>query len=677
MIPTTTIIATNENDVARAIVFVGFAKKRYKTMQETGISKKTIVINDGYGDIYIHLNPLSNFIKIEVSSLSCLYLVYSKHVSSFFDDTGSQVLTYRIKKDKDSNVDKLSSEDINHNGTVTVNGFNLVAQPGSGSTFYVTLAHNLVLENYIDSPDYSGIVLYERSKYWGFRETVTAGDAYMESYYTGSNQAYLPTAGKITGALNARCNYVYGADGLILYEDLQIEGNNLGSGYFYISWNPHERPLIDWFTRCKQYLRGTDGKLIPDSSGGYQYEMVDSPVIASTFEEGFYKDDGYNWKYHSIIAIIGHGKALICSTARTQLKSPFGMNKDQTVSFTGTKIFTTYYWCASRNQEVIYSTVTTTYSGSTKTNKEEGLDNWQEELRLGDYVILNVKASESKSRIVEFNFSLSGIMPAWIKITSESRDYQFAQNCPNVGMGSGLTTSTAMLLGSLSLSGAGSDIQVKTKTVKTLYGNKDTMVWDTNQTIGSIYEYSYIGGRDINVLMYDNKDEDDCFIIFYKYTEYNDTSSYDKNVVPPVTGTAFGSISVSRTHKFYLSYKLPDNDPITEFIDSYNETRTGHYVVNGEFLPDYAEPISDNYTASGIYIYNASCQINTNFMVYTYCLADAYDDDRGYIRFTFTKRIIGLIAIKNDGYKKEFTFYDDDKRLEEFAHDNIAAIGVF
>jgi hypothetical protein len=704
-------------DVIGGVGCVPFAKKKLKQLKQL-MSERGLVVGDtrilvpdaasgGTVTVFVHSSPVMDLIRIRgVGEKLFIFLVYAPHVydANEVNNPKYKILAYTLSiKDKAVTGLKAASKDLSKIVEAFNGSTSLVVQSSpDGKQHYALMPHNFSAQQYIDFSTSDG------SNNYVWSSTIKE---FMGRYYIGSNMAYRPnTNGKgytkggtwtapvydekgnlvtpgLSGAYardhcqKARHTFrtvtvkVDGKDTKKTIYDLDIESVLIGQAVFYtdLSGGDRYRPLYKNYIRYRE----TPAAVVipPDETDAQRKARVDASLkdpkyirgtlLNTDTTQGDYGKDGYALKYTVGIAALDKDKALMRDV---EVKYS---SETRTESVTVTrKLVTSGYQVDPRNgQSVLQGRITDTGSQIVNITVVRQQSDVKESLKIGDVSLESLTKTQKFDLAAGFETDLAGSYGTYshnashVVETHPEAYMSFASQSYAIrDLGGSLVS--GYYSGGFPVIGEGQVLDYYQYLVK---GVKQT-TWG-KFTAPTSYKTSIKGGGGINVLMFDNYNGDDTWIIFYKVETYNNSGEQGKP-----TGGVYGVFTTETLTTYKMAYRLKGGAVVNKTMATSTVSGGGKYVLGGYAnLQVVAQGDPDMSRTSGEFIGAVSCQIGQGIIAYT---CNVYENERK----KFKRRVMGIINIDckelKPGVVFETELKDDDARLKDFKHDRLAAVGV-
>ncbi|MBF0607546.1 MAG: hypothetical protein HQL61_08370 [Magnetococcales bacterium] len=386
--------------------------------------------------------------------------------------------------------------------------------------------------------------------------------------------------GALAYSFNARRNYVLNAqDKSVESMDFCWKSTHLGFGLFYVGLMAYNggigRAKVRWYIQYKDTPNGQwkVGALI-----GEDYEAPDPSA------------DGYSWKFHVPIAALSPTKALLKTVRKEQAYSIFGARQ------VGIDV----------NINVLRRCSSDVRQGSFTLPCEFGKTYYYESLHMGSISIEELTYSEIHESYPDI------MIEFWMVPLVSTRAW--CGDWPNYLVDFNATVTVSGNPG------------IALPVLKIYYDGS---------TIHPAYAEGHLksqnkGKKDLHVMMYDNINADDTFIVFYVYTE----------------------VDVTEERSGFKLVNQGTNSSTTHY--------TMAYRLKGGGLTKVALASGKNSVGA------VSCQIYKDLIAYTY---------RYYEQDKFQHRVTGIINIAS-GQRDEFISHDNEPQLAGFPLSGLAAIGL-
>ncbi|MBF0345275.1 MAG: hypothetical protein HQL06_13730 [Nitrospirae bacterium] len=525
-----------------------------------------------------HKKPLT-LILIHIAQTDAPFAVLTK------DDY--RVLTYKIVYKNATPTQLLPVNQKIKTLSIEDAGQNLVIQ-SSTSEILATLPSVFTFNPLIDNTD-------AMDRTWA-----AIDELFGQSRRIGSAKAMVPDTNKLVFSYNARRNYV--SDSLhtpslegsgksratVTSMDFRWRSTHLGFGLFYVGLLPYNggvgRAKVRWHI---QYREPSDP------------QWKDGILIGEDYEDPNPFDDGYTWKYHLPIAALSPTKALLKTVKKEQLKSRFGgrlVRIDVHIDV--------LHRCSREIREAVFYWPC-----------EFGLTYYYETLKMGDITLENLTYSEYTLKHQNIDIE-SWMVPVVANKT-------WCGDWPNY---------LVDFQAAINLTGADG---MNLPTLKMYYDGKTIhpAIADGH------FKHENTGDRDLHVMMYDNLEADDTFIVFYMFN--NSTVRLEGYYEPGIMAVN-NRANESTTH-YMMAYRLKGSELKKRRLASLSQDGAATTSIDA-----------------------VSCQIHRGYIVYTYRL---------YAKGVFKHRVIGIINI-NSGQEDEFISYDKEPKLVDFRLSGLAAIGL-
>ncbi|MBF0591206.1 MAG: hypothetical protein HQL02_03875, partial [Nitrospirae bacterium] len=426
----------------------------------------------------------------KATSLILIHIATTNDPLAALTQDDYRVLTYRIVIEQGS-VIKLTPVDLKLKQlTIEDAGQSLVIQ-SSPRDVLATLPSIFTYNPLIDNTD-------GMDRTWGAQDNL-----FGQNRVIGSLRAMMPQSKTLGYSYNARCNYILNPQnnsgslltvagsgslltvagsgslltvaGSVLSMDFCLKFTHMGFGLFYVGLMPYNggngRGKARWEI---QYKDTPDGQWQTGSLIGEDHEDPD-PFA-----------DGYTWMFYLPVAVLSPTLALFRTVRKEQVYSIFGVRQ------VAIKV----------KIDVLHRCSSETRQGNFAWPCEFGLTYYYETLKMGNITIEELEYQESTQKYQSID-----IEPWMVGITSERA---WCGDWPNylVDFVAVVTTSSfpGITLPRLTMSYDG----------KTIHGaHADGHFKNENN-----------GDKDLHVIMYDNINADDTFIVFYTYTEIYFISGY-------------------------------------------------------------------------------------------------------------------------------------------------------
>jgi hypothetical protein len=670
-------------DVIGGETYMPFAKKKLRQlkrlMNERGqtVGNTRILVPDAdSGDkvvVFVQSGPGMDLIRIRGGKKKLfIFLVFAPHVSDAYEVDGLnyKILAFKLSIE-DKTVNGLETLGRDFKAVETLNGSaSLVVQSSpDGKKHYALMPHNFSISPWLDelTPDATDNYVWESSK-----------NQFMGRYYIGSNMAYRPNAngkGYFKGEYRtdlppggyvldncARARNTFrtvdeaagGKKTKKTFYDFDIESIIVGQVIVYAMMGDVRYRMLR-----KNYIR-------------YR-ETLDGPFIRGLFVgadeySGEYGKDGFSYKYHVPVAVLDKDKALV----RTYGYKITVETKQEMVTVTDNLVRSTFQIDPESGQTVCISKITeVTHRDFYVTVSRQG-STINEDLKIGDTTLETLNKNIITDDGPGFTADLYGNKTGWV-VDSTKTEYP-GKFIPEAYLGYGLydrsgSSVSGYYSGSFPITGKAPARDGWTNVIPGVY----QPIWGSFAAYKS-FKTSTTGAGGINVMMYDNFDGDDLWIVFYKTEAYADEGEYTGRAIDGV----YGLYKTSTTATYHMAYRVKDDKGektvVKKILAVSNVSGGGKYVLGGYAnLSIVTQPDPDLTRISGELAGAVSCQIGQGIIAYTY---NVYEAERG----RFKRRVIGIIDIDRKGLAPGSVFetdvQDDDPRLEDFKHDHLAALGV-
>ncbi|MBF0337079.1 MAG: hypothetical protein HQL05_04535 [Nitrospirae bacterium] len=513
-----------------------------------------------------------------------------------------RVLTYKIITSAGSTVQLKPANVKLKQLNIEDNGQNLVIQ-SSPDEILATLPSVFTFNPIIDNTDAMdrtwGAVdnLFGRNRLIGSpvamlpSGTVTSGGrkgsatpGSMGSATPGSMGSATPgSMGGLAYSFNARGNYVLNAqDKSVESLDYCWKSTHLGFGLFYVGLMAYNggigRTKVRWYIQYRDIPNG------PWKIGA---------LIGEDYEDPNPFADGYSWKFHVPIAALSPTQALLKTVRKEQASSIFGVRQ------AGIDI----------NINVLRRCSSDVRSGSFTLPCELGKTYYYESLHMGSVPLEDLTYSEIHEAYPTI------LIEYWMVPMVSTRAW--CGDWPNYLVD---INATVTVSGNPGISLPVLKIYYDGRTIHPAYADGH-------------FKSQNKGAKDLHVMMYDNINADDTFIVFYAYTEIDVT---EEGYYEPGVKIVYHSTNSSTAH-YTMAYRL-----------------------KGGGLTKVALASGTNSVGA------VSCQIYKDLIVYTY---------RYYEHDKFQHRVTGIINMAS-GQRDEFISNDNEPQLAGFPLSGLAAIGL-
>jgi hypothetical protein len=651
-----------------------------------------------------------------------IFLVYAPHVydANEADDLEYKILPYTLTvKDKAVTQIKALDKDLSKMVEVYNGSASLAVQSSpDGKRHYALMPHNFSSSPWIDelTPEATDNYVWSSSKM-----------QFMGRYYIGSNMAYRPnTNGKgyafgggwtqpiyddkggliqagLSGAyVRANCGKarnifrtvtvnVEGKDTKKTYYDFDIESITIGQVMVWAGISQElYRPMRKNYIRYREVPEAVpvppneteDQRKKRVSDSFEDPSWVRGPLVgAADTWQGEYGHDGFGFKYTVAIAALDIDKALVRTVERKVETSM------RTEDVRVTRILHQLLWqvvpagMAGAGQHLVIRNSTTAQHLDFTTKVWNYTTTECEDLKIGDTVLETLSVADLYDDDEGFAASLVDIRYGTTPIDSYTATF------PNKYMGGASIGYATTDFGDSFVSGYYSgdfpyigEVPVRDNWQYPVAGVTQGSWGDFVAT--KHYSVSVTGSGGINVMMYDNLNGDETWIILYKTQTYDKRGSYQG---PPINGV-YGTYRNETTTTYKMAYRITRNvkdsagrmqsvqEPVEKKdIATQTNTDTGRYILGGYANIQIVAQTDGNPTLTGEYVSAVSCRIGQGIIAYSY---NVYEAERG----KFKRRVMGIINIDRREIAPnavfEADFKDDDPRLNDFRHDRLAAIGV-
>ncbi|KJU83822.1 hypothetical protein MBAV_003982 [Candidatus Magnetobacterium bavaricum] len=548
---------------------------------------------DTTGRVYAKTTGGMDLIRIRaLKKPFTLILIHIATTTDPFDTLGKdeyRVLTYQIITNQGSTIQLKPAEIKLKQLKIEDKGQNLVIQ-SSPREILATLPSIFSFNPLIDNTDAMERTWAAVDNLFGRKRLIGSAVAMMPTHTTATTGTGTPPTGAAGKAgleysYNARCNYILDPrdNTKVLSRDFRWKPTFLGFGLFYVGLMPYNggrgRARNRWHI---QYRDTTNG---PWKLGGLIGEDYETPNPFA---------DGYSWKFHVPIAALSPTQALV-KTVR----------KEQTYSIFGARVVT-----IDIEIGILRRCSDEKRTGTFPFLCERGLTSYYEDLHMGSVPIEELTYQEHAEKYPTI------FIEHWM-VKHIVAQKAWCGDWPNYLVG---------FLADLKISGSAG---IALPPLRMYYDGK---------TIHPAYAEGHFrsqnkGTRELHVLMYDNINADETFIVFYTYTELNVTA---EGYYEPGVMIVHQSTNSANTY-YKMAYRLKGGG-VTKVV-----LTSGTNSINA-----------------------VSCQIYKGLIAYTYRL---------YENNIFKHRVIGIINIAS-GQRDEFLSYDDEPQLAGFPLSGLAAIGM-
>jgi hypothetical protein len=584
-----------------------------------------------------------------------LFMVFVSGVTDAYDADSQAVYTvYAWKIDKALALSPLDGGAVtveSHNGSTSL----AIQSSPVGKRHYFLAPHQFSFQQFIDflTPDATFNYVWESSI-----------NQFQGRYYIGSNMAFRPsTNGKgyvgmvyrydlppggyaLDNCARARNTFrtttVDGVDTTIY--DLDIEAVVIGQVIVYaMMGDVRYRPMLHNYIR---YRNDLDGPYIRGADLG-----------ADTWS-GKYGQNLFRYKYILPIAVLDKDKALV----RTYESILSIRSTNETVRVTDNIVRSTFQVDPVSGQHVcITKTIEITHRDFSVTVSRQGTT-ILEELKVEGTVLETLSKTATIEDGPGFTADLYGNKTGWTTDSTTTEHPGTYISAAVIGYGlydrSGSSV-RGYYSGTFPISGRAQAYDGWNVAVLGVY----QPTWG-NFVAYKSFSASTTGSGGINVMMYDNLDGDDTWILFYKTEAYADEGNYTGHAVAGV----YGTYKTSTTTTYKMAYRLKGGVVISKALATSNASGGGKYVLGGYAnLSIVTQPDPSMTVNSGDVISSVSCQIGQGLIAYTYNVLDAAG--------TFKNRVVGLIKI-DDATVKEITTTTGSEIGITGGLGNLAAIGI-
>jgi hypothetical protein len=452
------------------------------------------------------------------------------------------------------------------------------------------------------------------------------------------------------------------------YYDFDLEVVPIGQVIIYAALNDvRYRTLYKHYIRHREVLDGP---------------FIRGPLVGADEHAGNFGEDGFSYKYHVPIAVLDKDKTLV-RTYENKIKIG---TKTANVRVTDNLVRSSYQVDPVSGQHVEITKTTTIMHRDFPVTVSSQETTISESLKIGETALETFSKTITIDDGTGFTVDLYGSKSGWVYDSTKTE---------NTG-----TYIPAAVIGYGLYDRSGSSVKgyynggFTVARYGPVYDGWNALVSGVKQPIWGVFiaypgnKTSTTGNGGINVLMFDNRDGDDTWIVFYKTEAYDNRGEYGK----PVNGV-YGTYSNRTTTTYHLAYRITHNvtdsmgatkavkEPVVKkILSTQAATDTGKYVFGGPENPAITTQPDGNFATTGEYVSAVSCQIGQGIIAYTY---NIYEDERG----KFKKRVVGIINIDRAGLEPlkvfETELKDDDKRLvgdgdkiPAFKHDHLASVGI-